>query len=102
MPRYEERCKWKQYYNFIFSLIKHDFRNETQIFYFIMIGDSGGPLYLWDKDKGRKEKRATIIGVVSRGTGCANFNKPGIFTKIQHHLKWIKKVIATGDCKTEK
>ena len=55
-----------------------------------MIGDSGGPLYLWDKDKGkgRKEKRATIIGVVSRGTGCANFNKPGIFTKIQHHLKW--------------
>ena len=66
-----------------------------------MIGDSGGPLYLWDKDKGRKEKRATIIGVVSRGTGCANFNKPGIFTKIQHHLKWIKKIIATGDCKKE-
>ena len=80
----------------------YSFRRCVNFYLSIMIGDSGGPLYLWDKDKGRKEKRATIIGVVSRGTGCANFNKPGIFTKIQHHLKWIKKVIATGDCKKEK
>merc|ERR1712080_674460 len=62
-------------------------------------GDSGGPLYLWTKDKGRSEKRATIIGVVSRGTGCANFNKPGIFTKVQHHIEWIHKIIKSGNCK---
>ena len=66
------------------------------------IGDSGGPLYLWDKDKGRKKKRAIIIGVVSRGTGCANFNKPGIFTKIQYHLKWIHKMIESGNCKKKR
>ena len=61
-------------------------------------GDSGGPLVLWDKDKGRREKRAIIIGVVSRGTGCANFNKPGIFTKLQYHLQWIHQMIEPGNC----
>ena len=62
-------------------------------------GDSGGPLYRWTGDNGRTEKRATIIGVVSRGTGCANFNKPGIFTKVQYHIKWIHNMIKSGDCK---
>ena len=61
-------------------------------------GDSGGPLYRWDVDNGRKEKRAILIGIVSRGTGCANFNKPGIFTRIQHHLNWIQKIISKGNC----
>ena len=71
----------------------------TLVIRIFKIGDSGGPLYLWTNDKHRTEKRATIIGVVSRGTGCANFNKPGIFTKIQYHLKWIHKVIKSGNCK---
>ena len=61
-------------------------------------GDSGGPLYLWDVDKQRSRKRAILIGVVSRGTGCANFNKPGIFSRVQHHLEWIHEKIESGNC----
>jgi secreted trypsin-like serine protease len=38
-------------------------------------GDSGGPLYRWVKD------RAYLIGVVSRGRGCASFNQPGVYTR---------------------
>lgn len=59
-------------------------------------GDSGGPLYQWFKFG--KEKRAYIIGVVSRGTGCANYNSPGIFTRITSHLNWIKKNSRSGNC----
>ena len=62
-------------------------------------GDSGGPLYRW---YGRgKEMRAFIIGTVSRGTGCANFNQPGIFSRVKKHLKWIQNTIQDGNCKWE-
>ena len=70
-------------------------------FYILILGDSGGPLYRWTTDIGRDTKRAVLIGVVSRGTGCANFNKPGIYTRVQHHLKWINKKILKGNCPTE-
>jgi len=60
-------------------------------------GDSGGPLYQW-YDTGKGERKAYLIGVVSRGTGCANHNSPGIFTRITKHLKWIKKTTKSGDC----
>ena len=80
------------------SFNQHDYSLCLIDFSYLKIGDSGGPLYLWDKDSGREKKRAIIIGVVSRGTGCANFNKPGIFTKIQYHLKWIHKMIKPGNC----
>ena len=61
-------------------------------------GDSGGTIYRWDFDKDKKEKRAILIGVVSRGTGCANFNRPGIVTRIKYHLNWINKIIKKGNC----
>ena len=38
-------------------------------------GDSGGPL--WVEEKGR----AVLVGLVSRGRGCAYANYPGIFTR---------------------
>ena len=69
--------------------------------YMINLGDSGGPLYRWTTDIGRDTKRAVLIGVVSRGTGCANFNKPGIYTRVQYHLDWIKKKILKGNCQKE-
>ena len=51
-------------------------------------GDSGGPLFRWyDTKNGR---RAFIIGVVSRGEGCANFNHAGIFSRVTQHLDWIR------------
>ena len=55
-------------------------------------GDSGGPLYRW------YGHRAYLIGVVSRGTGCAHFNHPGIFTRIIKHIDWILRKIKTGNC----
>ena len=69
--------------------------------YLIISGDSGGPLYRWTTDIGRDTKRAVLIGVVSRGTGCANFNKPGIYTRVQYHLDWIKRKIRKGNCQKE-
>lgn len=42
---------------------------------------------------GRRKVRATQIGVVSRGLGCAGFNNPGIFGSVKKILPWIKKVV---------
>ena len=64
----------------------------------LFLGDSGGPLYRWDIDKESGTKRAVLIGVVSRGEGCANFNRPGIYTRIKYHLKWIQHTIKEGNC----
>ena len=44
-------------------------------------GDSGGPLYKFAKNK-NGEKRAYLVGVVSRGAGCAKFNRPGVYTDV--------------------
>ena len=43
-------------------------------------GDSGGPLVTWSSSSGQGLK-AILIGVVSRGKGCANFNAPGVYTR---------------------
>ena len=37
--------------------------------------------------------RATQIGVVSRGRGCAKFNSPAIFGSVKKVYKWIKEVV---------
>ena len=63
----------------------------------IYVGDSGGPLYQWFETP-NGDQRAYVIGIVSRGTGCANFNYPGIFTRITKFLKWIKRMTKSGDC----
>ncbi|XP_059083883.1 uncharacterized protein LOC131881128 [Tigriopus californicus] len=55
-------------------------------------GDSGGPLFIWQANK------AYLIGVVSRGKGCAGFNRPGIYTRITKKLKWIRKYTQSGNC----
>merc|ERR1719220_3156801 len=56
-------------------------------------GDSGGPLTVVENGK------FVLIGVVSCGRGCAKGTNPGVYTRVQGFLPWIKNIIAdSGSC----
>ena len=61
-------------------------------------GDSGGPLFRFIKKKKKKVKKAVLVGVVSRGPGCARAGAYGIYSRVKHHLDWIKEVASSGNC----
>ena len=43
-------------------------------------GDSGGPLWI-ELGSTNGTRRAFLAGIVSRGSGCAKLNSPGIYTR---------------------
>ena len=51
-------------------------------------GDSGGPLMI------KRDGRQVVVGVVSTGIDCALPKLPGIYTRVNHYLKWIKSSLA--------
>ena len=40
-----------------------------------------------------KQTRATLLGVVSRGIGCASFNSPAIYGSVVKAYDWIKETL---------
>ena len=42
----------------------------------------------------KDQVRATLLGVVSRGAGCAEFNSPAVYGSVSKAFDWIKETIA--------
>ena len=49
-------------------------------------GDSGGPLVVFSSSNSFQRVQ---IGIVSAGPQCALFELPGIYVKVERHIKWI-------------
>lgn len=63
-------------------------------------GDSGGPLF---KRLNANDPASTAvqIGVVSHGEGCAQKDRPGIYSTITPHLAWLRTSTGIGVCTPE-
>jgi len=58
-------------------------------------GDSGGPI--WGITRGS----AYILGVTSRGIGCARKDTYGIYSRVSYYRDWILEVAKGGACDAE-
>jgi len=50
------------------------------------VGDSGGPLLLWNRNK------YVQVGITSWGRSCADPRYPGVWTSVAHYVSWIKRI----------
>jgi secreted trypsin-like serine protease len=53
-------------------------------------GDSGGPLFTTQGDN------RTLLGITSWGDGCAQPNKPGVYSKFADFLPWVNHIRRTN------
>jgi secreted trypsin-like serine protease len=53
-------------------------------------GDSGGPLV--------DETTGTLVGIVSWGLGCGEYEFPGVYTRISPYVEWIKEQVCRLSC----
>jgi len=56
-------------------------------------GDSGGPMTVQNPSS-----RATLIGIVSWGSGCARPSSPGVYTRTDNYASWISQRINGDAC----
>lgn len=54
-------------------------------------GDSGGPMAC------QQHGRYYLGGIISWGDGCAQENRPGVYTRIDHFTPWIQQTIQKLD-----
>ena len=55
-------------------------------------GDSGGPIFVAQTPA----NKATQVGIVSWGDGCAQKDFPGVYTRLSHFEQWVNHVINTA------
>ncbi|XP_040570728.1 uncharacterized protein [Lepeophtheirus salmonis] len=71
------------------SFVQKESKFETDVFiggHESCLGDVGGPLWRF---MGIQEKRAFVVGIVSRGFGCSMIESPGVYTRVKEYIPWI-------------
>ena len=55
-------------------------------------GDSGGGLVSVDGDS----EKYVLVGVMSSGIGCARKQLPGVYTRVEMFVEWVRDEVAKG------